>query len=71
MSVPSDRDLVSAACHENLSFISSWFSSLTDEERQGEICRAKLGIVLRKASLHHNFSVVKLVLQLSKEKISG
>ena len=71
MSAHSDQDLESAACHDNSSFISSWFSSLTDEERKEEISRAKLGMVLRKASLHHNFGVVKLVLQLSKEDFPG
>ena len=69
--MPRDQDLESAACHDNSSFISSWFSSLTDEERKEELCRDKLGMVLRKASLHHNFGVVKLVMQLSKEHFFG
>ena len=39
----SDRDLKSAACHNNSSFISDWFRSLNDEERTTEVCWAKQG----------------------------
>lgn len=72
MNVYSDRDLESAACHNNSSFISSWLSSFNDEERKTEIFRQKQGMVLRKASLYHSFSVVKVIAHLSTgEKFSG
>ena len=71
MNTYSDRDLESAACHNNSSFISDWFRSLNDEERMTEACRAKQGMVLRTASLHHSFGVARVVLQLSNGIYSG
>lgn len=65
MNVYSDLCLESAACQDNSSFISRWFNSLSHEERATETCRAKQGMVLRKASLHHSLAVVKAVLQVS------
>lgn len=69
--VYSDQDLESAACRNDSSFISGWFKTLTDEERKTEICWAKQGMILRKASLHHNFGVVRTVLQLCNGNRSG
>ena len=71
MSVYSDLDLESAACHNNSSFISSWLGSLSDEERNSEACRGKQGKVLRRASLYHSCGVVKALLQFSDGNFSG
>ena len=70
-SLYSDQDLESAACRNDSSFISGWFRALTDEERKTENCWAKQGMIVRKASLHHNLGVVRTVLQLSNGNFSG
>jgi len=71
MNGSGDADLESTAYYNNSSFISSWLSSLTDEERRAETCRAKQAMVLRKASLCHNLDVIKIVLQFSKGFLTG